>query len=218
MTNKTFEKYSQISAMMHELSQEVAPLSERFYKFIQETNTAGYVSCELDDRGAVGTVDFSEFEIYFDRTGQEDLSKGVSFFSEQYDWDIMISLGFTVPHDYFSDPDKWEQDLMARIAFDRANVLKAINQFYPGLLRPTEEPIVQVYSMEYMDHPDLLGVSLENVSASNGRTITYGDKTFPCFESFFYKPSTGEIFESGPKVGIYNVANGEVPAAGVIEL
>lgn len=119
MLNTNFEeRYNQIMEAQRIFSESVAPLAERFHRFLLTHQPYDVPMVPVFNVGErkkgyySEPVDFTDFELVFkeepDKFSHRGDPAGVQYRFEDWDEEIDASQFFLVPFEYLDDPNAWE--------------------------------------------------------------------------------------------------------------
>ena len=189
MTNYA-ETYAQIVSLTSSLRVEAEPFAKRFLHFITNSNTYGYLDFVIPDGKPLPFEEYN-MEVY---TGDDaDLTEGISYTGEVWQWEDSVEVGFTMPFAYMENPDQWEKDLIERAKLNRLQALEAFKALAPGFIDGNEDKIFVDCSL-YLGSKDLLAFDFSQMVGGWDAHVSYNGKAYPAFHSFCFKSSTGEIF------------------------
>lgn len=170
MTNIRENHYEMLS-LLDQFHEDVTPLKERFYNFIVK-NPCKDIPCVPDssfyglvpdknDENVPLPVEHFHIEIPIQPLSKEDKASqptGVSFHAEfeaedEFGDELTDEGYFSIPYEYFDNPDAWEADVLARIERRRVLARKMIEIVCP---EAPEEIIKEVDIMwRYNELPQL---------------------------------------------------------------
>lgn len=115
------ERYNQILENQKIFTESVAPLAKRFHRFLlthQPYNVITVPVFNVDDKenSPSGPVVFEDFTLLFNEMSQKFSDRGetagLEYLFEDWDEDVSVSQFFTVPFEYFEDPNAWETKVL----------------------------------------------------------------------------------------------------------
>lgn len=205
MTN-TQETYIAIADSMKSFSEKLEPYAERFFGFIQNYNTRGYVKTDIAVYPDLGWnhAKFDDFKIVFDLPDSEYYAKGVRY-------DAYEVGTFVMPYEYMDDPEVWEKNLFERMENDRMAALEAMKTDFPGMLDKEDESKVTFWMKEVTKGNNLLLLDLSDTKMSSDNTITtkFNGKHYLIDGGLGYNPLTGHIEIVTDAESLYTIRDGD---------
>jgi len=116
-------KYMNVSQTLQTLVEEVEPIKERFYNFLNENKPygSGFPEYLLEAYGIKPHL--SDFVLNVWTLGE---GSGLTFETEVHDYDVSETLRFTIPDAYLEDPDAFEAVVIAKQQEELATAKKAV--------------------------------------------------------------------------------------------
>lgn len=204
MTN-TQETYIAIADSMKSFTEKLEPYAERFFDFIRNYDTRGYVDTDIAVYPELGWdhPKFNDFKIVFDRPYPGYYSKGVRY--DAYDIGT-----FVIPYAYMDDPEAWEKALFERMENERTAALEAMKTDFPGMLDAEDEAKVTFW-MKTNEGIDMLLLNLSETKMSSDDMITtkFNGKHYLIDGGLGYNPTTGHIEVVTDAESIYTIRDGQ---------
>lgn len=205
MTN-TQETYTVITESMKSFSEKLEPYAERFFGFIQNYNTRGYVDTDIAVYPDLGWdhAKFSDFKIVFDLPDYDYYDKGVRY--DAYDTDT-----FVMPYAYMDDPEAWEKALVERMENDRIAALEAMKTDFPGMLDEEDESKVTFWMKKVENRTKLLLLNLSEtkLASDDSMTTKFNGKHYLIDGGLGYNPLTGHIEMVTDAENLYTIRDGQ---------
>lgn len=149
MTNFA-KKYLDLSYMLRELDKEVNPLKNRFYDFLSGNDELhGYLEYSIEDLREKPPV--RQYELSVWELGE---GTGMKYTTEVFDYDCSSTLHFTVPDEYLADPDKFESELLAKIAKSYVDAKAVLNGVFGEGVGDAVEFTVSHHDYATIDYVD----------------------------------------------------------------
>lgn len=131
--NTLVKEYQDQVAQGKKLIEMFAPYRDRFYDFIVNNDTKGYLDVEPSEQSYIHGKDYDLIMDSRTEDKQHEGNKGVLFLYTEIDYDYSVDRFFYIPFEYMEDPEAWEKSFLHKLEDDALIATKAFYKVFPGL-------------------------------------------------------------------------------------